>query len=391
MNKDLKNLKKRQNTKDSHYVPKFYLKNFVDKNLFLHKIDLERDNNYYFTDNLSSECEHKNIYLVRNKITDIEISCYSLLLGNNNVIERHFCGELAKMLNDELGKIFEISINSNLKIENEFNTFKDTILNNSDLSRKQESLYTYIENDFQPIYETIIKNGNLSSFKHDVSENILLHLYVKMQKFIYQEAFDDIKFALRQLGSAEARIFKSKLSTITSNNYYSVLHYMLSQYFRTKKMIKTIGAGISLRKTKIEQHVRSSLPELQEYTLDENSIVYLFVHNQPILMLKKMLIDNYHLVLISNQSKIDFIISDNPCVNTYIKENKTKYENDELEIYFPLTNKLALFFTKKEEFINQDKLITSDDNFVDTLNKVIRKNADRYIYGNSEKLLRKYV
>ena len=57
------------NTKNNHFVPQGYLKNFLNDNLSLYKYDLNNSLKSYEVTNLKKECSCKNLYSTKQKIT----------------------------------------------------------------------------------------------------------------------------------------------------------------------------------------------------------------------------------------------------------------------------------------------------------------------------------
>lgn len=158
---------------------------------------------------------------------------------------------------------------------------------------------------------------------------------------------------------------------------------MLSQYFRTKKIITGIKNILEGKNTQISTIIERILPNQK---FDMNNVMFLFLQIQPILLLNNVILDNYELILLKNCTYTPFLISDNPCINTYAEINKRNYNKDELEIYFPLTPEIALIITKNKKICRK----IDDISVVDCYNNKIINNAERFIFSNDIMILKKY-
>lgn len=74
------------NTKNNHFVPQGYLKNFLNDKLSLYKYDLDNSLKSYEITNLKKECSCKNLYSTKQKITYEEIRFTCKLAGYNDEV-----------------------------------------------------------------------------------------------------------------------------------------------------------------------------------------------------------------------------------------------------------------------------------------------------------------
>lgn len=383
-----------QQIKNSHFVPRFYLKKFLDKDNCLYFYDL-KNKNYHKTTDLRQVCKQKNLYLIKNKITTLDKVLFITTFTNKNPEDIDFCDKMTEMLNGTLANL--VSIKYDVKaIQANIDELLSKSLNKEKFSRKQESLFTYIENDFQDLYQNIIDKQALPDSKIN-DEDIKVYLYIKILKYIHQELFNDIRDAAKKEQESQKELDNTVnenhqdlpklnlLKTMSSSlPIIDIIYYMLSQYFRTKKIISNLKERTINSSTKISDFIEQNLPNEK---FDYNNLIFLFVQIQPILQLNNMMKRNYKLLLIKNHTYTPFLISDNPCINTYAKVNKDKYDLDELEVYFPITPKLALLLTKKSN-IDTD---IEDVNLIDDFNKKVIQNSERYIFADNEIILKKYI
>ncbi len=372
----------REKTKESHFVPKFYLKNFLDKNAVLHKYDIKK-NNYYSFDNLKKECSENNLYLIKNKISNFEICFFMDIFGEKTLIDFDFCFRLSKMLNGETGELINMIVEKDKVAEKITNQWIKATINIDEFSRKQETIYTYIENEFQPIYNNILMNNILPPelCQNITQENISIYLYEKLLHFIHQDFFEDLAYNL-----CMPKEYKIDLLSKVKLPLFDTLHYILSQYFRTQKLLRNINCIINSDSTK------SLIKKVYGNNVHYNSenINYLYTLIMPINLAKNLLLNNFHIVLLNNKTDVSFIISDNPCFNLYSELNKKHYEKEELEIYFPLCSNKAFILTNNTIYKDINDLEIDNIAEVDRYNKLLIKNTDRYVYGNSENLLKRY-
>lgn len=147
------------------------------------------------------------------------------------------------------------------------------------------------------------------------------------------------------------------------------LHFLSLQYFRTNNMqkrqyshFKPIGNESIVTMWPILRHV---------FALNVASSIY----NTR---------ENYQLIILENNSDVDFITSDQPVINTY---SITSNGQDGLEFYYPVTPKIAILVTEKTEYKASDS-INLNKNEVLWFNQAIVEACDEQIYAtNLESLM----
>jgi len=368
------------NTKNNHYVPRFCLKNFLDKNGFIHK-GILKNKKIYPMNNLKAECSTDNIYTVKSKITAEDFKNFQKFFLSNYQIEADFVSALIAYLNDELGNLIDIKIESNPEAENLANEFKNEI-NNSDLSRTQEGLFTNIyEGNYLKLYNEILKNKDIAFINQKYDGEFIDYAWIKITYFVYKQI--DKKFMNNFIkhhpeeNLCEEPENNSHLQDIDdeSNDFYNFILFILIQYFRTKKISNALKQN------------------LEAYFPNVDNLYFLFLHIKSIELADILLKDEYKIILLENISDTDFIISDNPCVNLYSTFIKDRLLNDnEIELFLPLSPKLAILFSDKGCYKNLENLKITLNNAVtiNKFNKAVIDNADNYIYSCSEELLKTY-
>lgn len=151
--------------------------------------------------------------------------------------------------------------------------------------------------------------------------------------------------------------------------------YIAMQYFRTKKIQSTVikeSEGFPI--FKIERTWKI--------------LAHIFATNLAGSLYRDK--DEFHCILLFNETELPFITGDQPVINTYGIYNKvTKNPPTEMELYYPLTPKMSLLITKKPELVTikyQDMTIER----VVLFNSLIADAADEQLYSNSYKVLEKY-
>lgn len=351
----------------NHFLPQAYLNRFISSNQRVCCGNIE--NNTVFASNTNNIGCKNNLYSINNKLTynDIDNACILFNITKN----LQFLQILVSFLNDELADLISIEINNNLQAEKSANEFLQQI-NSPGTSRSQEILFTFYEGQCQNIFNQIVETNDISVLNetHE-EESVLCYLWLKISDFIYKQLHSKLKYEIKELSQDEKKQLKCQ-NEFKPDNMYDLVHYLLIQYFRTEKSIEGIKTTLNIHNVNPD-------------------VSFLCIHCIPIEMTKRLLGDGYKIILIKNTSSIDFITCDQPCLNLYssIITNRP-LEDNELELYFPLTPKLALLCTNKQCYASKS-IITSNDDSSNQYNKAIKFNSSRFIYGNTEILLRKYL
>lgn len=365
-------------TKDNHYVPQFYLKSFLDKNLYIYFFDKETKN-YRSTQKLKEIAFKTHLYTVKNKINQMDVLLFKKIfqLSISNDFEQMFLNWLMAFLNDELKKLFTLKHKYDKEIEIKVNDVIKNLLDGPDFSRNQELLFTFYENKFQSVCNEIIKTEKLF-LRESNQYNPISYL-----------AFGTLGFIMKMMVKKMSLIFKekkleyihfdlSKCSNFESDSYLDMVHYLIVQYFRTNKRIK-VGDSIELLSTTIREATGESATP--------SNIMFLLIHMHSLNIVDKLIKSKYMLILVKNKTEIPFITSDNPVINTYANMLKdVDLQNLPFEIFFPITPNLAILYTNVciDPNINKSEmeLTIEDKNKVIYFNKLIFKEADRYVFGN---------
>ncbi|NOS75740.1 MAG: DUF4238 domain-containing protein [Methyloglobulus sp.] len=92
------------------------------------------------------------------------------------------------------------------------------------------------------------------------------------------------------------------------------------------------------------------------------------------------------MVLLKNNTSVEFITSDQPVINTYaIGFNETEAP-EELELYYPVSPKLAILITNNIEIRNSN-IVVPNINQVKNYNRMIIQQSHSQIFTSSKEAL----
>ena len=389
------------NTKNNHFVPQGYLKNFLNDNLSLYKYDLNNSLKSYEVTNLKKECSCKNLYSTKQKITYEEIRFICKLAGYNDEVEIDFCKKICDYINGNFSGFIDDACPLNIPLEYHkmFMTYLKGILDEKSISRSQENIFTSVyENDFYNILDKIIKSKSIDFIKNNVNaSNVSLYLYVKLEAFLHKSAFKIINKKLKEVypNLPNTKEIEENLGNLkfNTNLYMDLIHYLIIQYFRTEKQITNLkNSLLHLKKYWELQYANYPLPDYVEKFLDlnEDSFIFIFIHLKSIYLVESLINVQYKLLLLKNETEIPFITSDSPCINIYASYiDPFELQGDDFEIYFPISPTLALLYTNRTGYknIENSEITLNDKKMILQFNSSIKKLAKRYLYSNINNLL----
>lgn len=368
-------------TKENHFVPRFYLKSFLNSSKEIYLFD-KNENKLHKTKNLKEICCKKNLYTITEKISKNDVEWFKKVVSlSDDDVYNEYLRILVCFLNDELANLFYIEMSDKehqIKLNNEI---KEIL--NEKISRNQELLFSFYENDFRKIYEKILKENRID-FLSSSKGGVFFYKSLDIIQFVYQKLSQKMKiFIEKYFKEKQGHNEQDVLKDLKKNDYYDFWHYIIIQYFRTESIIKLFSLSNDEQK------------KLKRFNINTENVMFLIIHFQILNILENLIHEDFKLILIKNKTETDFITSDNPAVNPYsyiIKDGKLL--NDEFEIYFPLSQKLAILCSKNFLHKNYDKvkseLSITESNEIDFWNKLILRKATRYIYATSETTIKIY-
>ena len=257
-----------------------------------------------------------------------------------NIAQERDFYKLKELTKHDMNIIYELGIknitNPQLKKLNE-----NWIHSFSKIFLIKESL---IQNNISEKELDVIIDENIHNLEENLHENIEKNGYKFLKKLLNEdtEFFND-----------------------DSNDF---MHFLWTQYFRTKKrQVAAIESTKDYSDIDIEK-IWNVLSHI--YT---TSATWHFNDN----------IKDYKLVLLKNNSDVEFITADQPIINTHSYRNSSLTE--EFEFYYPISPVSAVLITKK---IHNDKYDTCVDSVQATLyNDMMSEQSYEQIFASSEKAI----
>ena len=149
------------------------------------------------------------------------------------------------------------------------------------------------------------------------------------------------------------------------------LYYLCIQFIRTKKT-----KANAIRATNYQTKVNTeNIWNVLSHIFATN--IAFFINRQP----------DFKLILLNNLTKIPFITSDQPVINTFAVGKNIGDPVDELELYYPISSTIGLLITKKYQNSKNNQNDISDDKQIEQYNSYIVTESHEQIYSNSEQVL----
>ncbi|MCT7643862.1 DUF4238 domain-containing protein [Aliarcobacter butzleri] len=156
-----------------------------------------------------------------------------------------------------------------------------------------------------------------------------------------------------------------------SSDRLKFLHYLCVQYFRTNNIKQRVIKGFkdeSIDMSKIYPVTANIFATNLSYNLHMDKTMNLF--------------------LLINNTNLEFITGDQPVLNTYGVYKDGELKDDEFELYYPISPKLAVLISDKN--INNKVINISDENKINEYNKFIVHSSYEQIFATNEETLLLY-
>ncbi len=358
-------------TKNNHFVPRSYLDKFTSDNLF--KL-LKSDKKIFSISNLSSECSKKHLYTVREKISDdlVNTFCQTMRLGELGV---SITKQLKMFLNADFNDYLDIKIlEDNLEAQKEIDRIISKLQIFVNESKTQEELFSLIYeegffNFINIINEDVTKIKDLLSLRVFEKKESLAYYLIKYQLVFGKFYSRLIAFHLdypEKNEHVETLISGINKESDEKEPFLDVLMYLFIQHYRTNVFINSLkNMLIGLKEEEKRNFIFLSIHILSLYQAVECSSY-----------------DRKVCFIIKNETIKKFITSDNPSCFLNSKNSLT--------IIMPLNEEKMIVFSTKRSHFNKRKQSTyyvcNSEKFVNYINKIIFKNADKCVYGSKNML-----
>jgi len=152
------------------------------------------------------------------------------------------------------------------------------------------------------------------------------------------------------------------------------IHFLCVQYLRTEKMKEsTLDAIRNMTTINFEKI--------------NNVLNHIFATNMAWTFCAERKV--FKMVLLKNETAKEFITGDQPVINTYGVIGTSKTPIDDIELYYPVSPKLAILISEKEEYKGiRTKVVNEND--VVSYNNLILKNSHSQVYATSVSVLEEY-
>ena len=366
-------------TKGSHFVWERQLKEFSNAGrLYVY----DKKTGKIFRSNTENVAKKNNIYEFKDSFTDLDIKVSEGLID-----QTPFVKELLKRVLHDLICFLENNPKPLLKSlgiqDNQLSTLNQLELIH--YTDNQERLYTFYENNFLPLFERLLKKDkSFYFFSEDITYDqisYVLAYYYKMSIFLESKIllflanihhpplfFKDLRKKIKEYTSqVEKRCDMELLPEIQQSIFkFNFLQFLLTQYFRTEKHYHEIDERIRSLPINANQHIK------------KNILMAIGSHILSLNVALVCLSDKNHIVFLQNCGKLNFITSDQPIINTLA--DKISNGETQIELYYPLSPKLALLYTPWNKYKNDD-LINCFDYEIASYNTMIYKESKRFVYS----------
>lgn len=364
-------------TKGSHFVWQRYLNSFAsDQNIYVKDIQ----NNRIWVTKTENVAKKTNIYTLQKKISEYDKECYKKIFDEVNISDDYLTilDSLVCFLNNDVSIALK---NYHPYIQKELSEFVNNAPLQEDYDKNQEKLFTFYETRFANIYESLLNKD--ASFYNNQLDNIgeaaicymgsyritmLTFLKIEIAKFVskafegYEGLKDQRKKIYNELNEIR-KIIDKKVRDIfdfvnnKGDNIFNFMQFFITQSLRTVK------------------HQKQFYEKIKKYkNINAEAIYMLALHINTYFIASRMICRGYRIVFLVNQTKYTFITSDQPIINTY--ENFA-YNS---ELYYPLAPDLAMLFTNRDCYQKIEEIMLREFDVLE-YNKLLAKNADRFIYS----------
>lgn len=160
----------------------------------------------------------------------------------------------------------------------------------------------------------------------------------------------------------------------TEEDMIDFLYYICVQYIRTAKIkhdvLNSVGSTTLINTEKIWTVLSHIVSTSMGWTL---------YHKW----------NNFTLKLLANDTDTEYITGDQPVINTQAEPKNATSAPEELEIYYPLSQKLAILITKKSQTDTDNRIDISEGDVI-RYNRLIFDHSDTQVFAASETILQKY-
>jgi hypothetical protein len=152
------------------------------------------------------------------------------------------------------------------------------------------------------------------------------------------------------------------------------LYFLCTQHTRTEKIRKNVVKSVGQIKG-------------IEFQKVWNVLSHIFATNMAWVFYAER--EQFNMVLLKNETAKEIITGDQPVINTYASIGIDKTPPENVELYYPISPKIAILISEKEEY-QDNRLKILNEHKVVSYNKMIIRNSYNHVYGTSMTVLQEY-
>jgi hypothetical protein len=143
------------------------------------------------------------------------------------------------------------------------------------------------------------------------------------------------------------------------------------------------------RTDKIKKSVLEAVKHFKAVSFENvwNVLRHIFATNMAWVLYRER--EFFRMILLKNETSIEFITGDQPVINTYASVGVSKTPQDEIELYYPVSPKLAILISEREE-LREIQVKSLSEHDVISYNDMIAINSHNQIYATSTSILERY-
>ena len=191
---------------------------------------------------------------------------------------------------------------------------------------------------------------------HNLEENLHADIENKAIKYINSILREDIEFYNTDIG------------------YTEFIYFLCVQLMRTEKIRKSTVKGVGPIEGIDFEKIWNVLSHIFAKNMGWN-----FYANREL----------HKMTLLKNETTKELITADQPVINTYATIGASTAPIENVELYYPVSPRIAILVSEKEGYKGISKKLLSENDVVSYNNQIV-KNSHKQVYGTSLSVLEEY-
>lgn len=230
-----------------------------------------------------------------------------------------------------------------------------------------QSLHENLVNQFNLVFQLkeLIKlrgidddglNNLFDMVIHNLEENLHTGIESMAKKYIESVLREDIEFYYTDAGCMD------------------FMYFLCVQYMRTEKIRKSVLEAVGSVKTVNFEKIW-------------NVLSHIFATNMGWVFYAER--KSFKIILLKNETTKEFITGDQPVINTYANIGMSITPPDKVELYYPVSPRIAILISEKEEYKEIHRKLLNESDVV-SYNNLIVSNSYSQVYATSISVLKEY-